>query len=326
MSAGPLPRRSALTAGKGFRLAAPVVTLCLLAWLVLRIDHTEFLRLLQGVRWQYALLAAGCSLVSLAASSLRWLGVVRSRTDVAVPYATVMRGTLVAAALNSVLPAKSGDLVKALYIKNRTGLGSGLGTVVLERSVDLFVLGLLGLTAGYAAGHAWAGSAGAALLVCVLAATGVFLAVPLDRMPARLPLVTTAGQVRAVYRDWLAHPRCMAVTLLGSAAAWLAGGAAVAALALASGHPLDPRTVYSVFILAVLAGLVPVSVSGIGVRDAAFVVLLGKHMPTEAATFVALGYTACAYWVPALAALLVLGPDLLRYARLARAPRDRRTP
>ena len=72
---------------------------------------------------------------------------------------------------------------------------------------------------------------------------------------------------------------------------------------------------YAVFPLAILAGLVPVTVSGIGTRDAAFVALLGSQMSSEQATLVGLGYTLFAYWFLSLVSFPVVAWQVVAFLR-----------
>ena len=77
---------------------------------------------------------------------------------------------------------------------------------------------------------------------------------------------------------------------------------------------------YAIFPLCVLAGLVPVTLSGIGTRDAAFVQLMTMYgIAREGATMVALGYTVFAYWILSLISLPVIGWQLLSWYRRAQS-------
>ena len=295
------------------RAMAGLVTLGLLTWVILRVDRAEFAKMLHELRWRFALLAVCCSLLSLVCSSLRWLAVLRSQTGLAIRYADVLQGVLLAAALNLILPSKSGELAKAFYLRGKTGLSTGLGTVVLERAVDLLVLGSLGIAAGLAGNHHSAVVAGALLACTVLVLIGGVLLAPIAILQPWPRIKESAQRIRLVFRTWLTRPWWLALTFVGSLGAWTAGGATVAVLTVSCNYPLDLLSSYSIFILAVLSGLVPVSISGMGVRDTVFVILLGRHMPNAAATFVALGYTMCAYWIPALTAMLYFSTGLSTY-------------
>ena len=60
---------------------------------------------------------------------------------------------------------------------------------------------------------------------------------------------------------------------------------------------------------------VPVTVSGIGTRDAAFVALLSSQMSPEQATLVGIGYTLFAYWFLSLVSFPVVAWQVLAFMR-----------
>jgi len=66
---------------------------------------------------------------------------------------------------------------------------------------------------------------------------------------------------------------------------------------------------------AVLAGLVPITVGGIGTWDSAFVILLTGHLTTEGATLVALGCTVLAYWLIGLLGVPVALREIVAFLR-----------
>jgi len=93
------------------------------------------------------------------------------------------------------------------------------------------------------------------------------------------------------------------------------GALIVASLIQAFGGGVSWGHAFAIYPVAVLAGLVPLTVSGIGTRDAAFVFLLSGLLAAEEATFVGLGYTLFAYWILSLVSLPVLFAELLSYLR-----------
>lgn len=279
------------------------VAILLISILLTRIDPSEIGHVLERANLPFLLGAMVVILFAPICALFRWYGIL-----VALPGArpTVRRAfmiTMLATSLNSVLPSKGGDLAKALYTRGSLGLSAGMGTVVLERMVDLFFLGCLGVVGYCAVGNAWSLWASLSIF-CGLVVIYVIGVRP-NRWTRRLPgrAETAAVQFRSVFSQWRIHPRAMCLTLLGSLAVWLLGGTTVCLLI----HGVAPDVPFllglSVYPLAVLAGMLPISISGIGVRDAALIALLRPYMSPEQAAVVALGYTVLAYWWVALASL-----------------------
>ena len=88
------------------------------------------------------------------------------------------------------------------------------------------------------------------------------------------------------------------------------------ALARGIGAELSLGYTYAIFPLAILAGLVPVTISGIGTRDSAFVLLLSSQLPVEEATLIGIGYTLFAYWFLSIISFPAVAMELNRIYRL----------
>ena len=292
------------TRNKLIGAASILVSGGILAWLLWRLDWERARVLLSEARtgWLLAALLLACCLPLLA--TVRWMGVLRALQSGGLPFSGALRAVMTANALNSFLPSKAGDLVKAAYLRRQAGFSAGLGTVLLERLVDLGVLAILGILGSLASGVGWGLAAGLLLAGAVLAAFLVLSLAP--GLGGRfLPgkLAQGAGEVRGVFLGWLQDPSTVALTLGASLCHWALAGLIVCSLLSAVGGGVSWAYAYSVFPLALLAGLVPVTIGGLGTRDAAFVALLGIGLPREEATLVALGYTLCSYWLLSLIGL-----------------------
>jgi len=138
---------------------------------------------------------------------------------------------------------------------------------------------------------------------------------PVQRWPLPRSIRDKLEEFIAVFRVWLRCPGAIVQTVAGSLLVWSLAGLIVCCLVSAFRTDLSWSYAYGVFPLAVLAGLVPITISGIGTRDSAFVMLLGAHMPVEEATLVSLGYTLFAYWILSLLSLPVVAWELIGYWR-----------
>ena len=104
-------------------------------------------------------------------------------------------------------------------------------------------------------------------------------------------------------------------TLAGSIITWCIGGSIVLALTRSFAADLNPSHIYAIYPTAVIAGLIPITVSGIGTRDSAFVILLSSYLPSEEATLVGIGYTVIVYWLLSLISFPVVSREITKYLR-----------
>ena len=295
-------------------LLSVATSLGLVFWLLTRINFERTIALLQQADWSWLSFAALVTCLVPIASVYRWRGVLAAQDDVHLSYMIALRAVMMANVLNSFLPSKSGDIAKAAYLRKHGGLSKGLGTVILERLVDLGVLGILGIIGFSASGAPWGLIAGGILLGGVIMAFMLLLLVPVTSwLPEKTVLVVE--EVRLVFSRWVRNPGAIVQTLTGSLVIWSIGGLTVYALARGIGAELALSYTYAIFPLAILAGLIPVTISGIGPRDSAFVLLLSSQLPVEEATLIGIGYTLFAYWFLSLVSFPVVALELNRIYR-----------
>lgn len=177
--------RRALLALTGIAISVAAIGL-----LVLTVDLGGTLRVLGGAAW----LPLAGALVGISAQvavrSLRWqLLLPRSQTGARVRLGRLIPVLLVGYLGNSLLPARLGELVRAylVSVREKVPLGSALGSVLLERVIDLSNLAAIAFAAAMvAAAPGWivqgtalaalVGLAGLVLLISgALAAVGRFV-------------------------------------------------------------------------------------------------------------------------------------------------------
>jgi uncharacterized protein (TIRG00374 family) len=300
------------------------------------------LALLAIIWWQVDLRAIGAA---MASADPLWLGAGLA-TIVPLTLVTALRLSMLsrspmglwpatrlilgASTLNLVLPSKMGDLAKGLALTGRHGFSTELAVaiVVMERSLDMAALLFWGVLA-----MLWAGQ-GQPLMLVAAAATGsllLLLAILLSplRIASRLLILASrllpgkagrwlagfAGEWQAAVAWFWSSPRRVASVALVSLAIW--GGHLAQFWLFAQGLGAVPFLDNMAFAtLAILAGLLPFTMAGIGTRDAAILFLYAPFLgPGEAAV---LGVLATLrYLIPAIAGLPFMG-DYLR-----REPRER---
>jgi uncharacterized protein (TIRG00374 family) len=206
------------------------------------------------------------------------------------------RLTLVASALNVFVPAKAGDLVKGYFVATRstTPAGVALAIVAYERLCDVFAViawCLVGWVVARpqvpgipAAFWFFLGNLGAAFLVLIsseraaaLVRTAAMRALPHRRLRKIHDLADGwPGLLRVLRgrRRWVVSY---------SLALWLTHLIQIWLFTLALSMPVPFPVCASLAALALMAGQVPFTFAGLGVRDVVLVVLLGGYMMPESA-------------------------------------------
>jgi hypothetical protein len=281
----------------GARWVARSLGFALLAALVASVGPARLLAACAGADLRWLALAAPGFALFTAAKALRWRGL-------HYPLGRSFAVYQASAFLAFVTPGRVGDLAKAGYLRRDLGASwtAGLASTLADRVLDLWVLcGWAALALVLAAPPGPLRSALGAALLALGAAAPALAWPPLQRRAARLLArlpVRGAGALRgpaerlAAELGRLWSPRLLALAALTA----LGFGCLFAgAFALARGLqlPIGPATCTYSVAAASLVALLPVSVSGIGTRDAALVVLLAPHgVAAEQALSFSLAYLA----------------------------------
>jgi uncharacterized membrane protein YbhN (UPF0104 family) len=220
---------------------------------------------------------------------------------------------LAAITLNAVVPGRGGDFIRAVFLTDtRATFGVVLGAVLLERIIDVFVLGALAaglsLSLGDTGAPTWLGfgACAAAIAAFLLLASG-----------HRSPIAReTAARVSRAVRSVLHRPRILLATLCFSAWTWVTNlGVMVCCFrAVRSGVPI--AAISQSTPIAILAGSAPISVSGIGTRDGAMLLLLRGYGSDEEIVAAAFLFTAVIFGFLPLVGFAAFGRETLRKLRL----------
>ncbi len=287
---GPSGSRGRRLARAAVRLVGPALLLLVIARMR---DRGAILSAVAGADPWPLLLAVAVNVLNIHLKVVRWQAILRVR---GIHYGTgrAWMAFLTSLYLGMLTPGRVGDVLRAQYLRHDLGVpyAEGMASVVVDRLCDLYVLVVFVAVGGvrYApvlvgglAWVMWAGVAATALGPLVLFVPGVAEAV-LGRAFARLSpdgagagLATFLAAVRAqIGRPLLfTLPVTVATFVVNYFQGWL--------IARAIGLPMTLLDATCLLAIASLLGLLPISISGVGVRELFF-----------SLAFPMLGFTAAA--------------------------------
>ncbi len=263
--------------GWALRLVGPVILVVLLA----RLDRPgEILRLFREMRgWPFAL-AMVLNLAPLWLKVVRWQVILRTR---GIHYATkpALLGFSASLYLGMLTPGRVGDVLRIHYLRHDTGAryAEGLAFLVIDRLADLWVIALF---TSYAVMR-WSGllSPDLARLGWIMVAGSLLAPLPLfipsvadrilRRIYQRLAREAEADGLDVFLTTLRASARRSVLSVVGLTVVaygvnFLQGALVADALSIELGF-VDNACLQSV---QSLLGLLPISVSGLGVREAFF--------------------------------------------------------
>ena len=269
---------------RGMNVLRVLVSAGALAFLFWKIGLGETLAVLRRADLCYLLAAFLLFVISLVIRTCRWFVLLRGLA-LGVPFGRLVHLYFVGAFFNAFLPTGfGGDVVRALELSGDTNTSAAVGTVLLDRMsglLVLFAMGLIALPFTFTRLEPWlvgllVGIAGGGLLAGALVLEGSFL----RRITGRLPSVLSLrgeGFLAQVYAAVTGCGRRAVLEALGVSLVfnvvnvlvnWLCG--------LAVGIPQGPGFYFIVTPLISVTLLVPISISGLGVRDWVAVALFGS--------------------------------------------------
>ena len=267
-------------------LAVRIAATSALVWLVLRnIDWTEFgsvFRSLDG-RW-----LIGGMLVAVAAHSLagvRWAGLAR---PIGFHFSTFsfVRRFFEGVFFSLCLPTSiGGDVVKA-YRLAPTSSGRLLAacTVLADRLTGLSALAVLAATTliAYQFDLGLPASIGVAALLVAFVTGGLILSVgSLDWLLSRAPLLHAARSFVAKLLPYQQRPGLLARAVGWSMLIQVGFVCCVMLMARGMSLPVPTQAWFYAVPLVSLATVLPISISGVGIREVGFVHLLAEYGVTE---------------------------------------------
>jgi uncharacterized protein (TIRG00374 family) len=220
-------------------------------------------------------------------STLRWKCLIPRGFGTGKLFSLYMIGAF----FNTLLPGIiGGDAVKAFYLYQATGKGSlTLASVFMDRYAGLFILIVFGAIAYPFGYHYLAGTIVAWLLPLVVTAffAGSFLVFGM-RLGKRIRFLSEFYSYFHAYRN---QKEVIVKTLGFSIFVQVAGISSVYILGLGMGESI-PFISFLIFMpLIVLFATLPISISGLGVREGAFVLFFGLiGVRPEVATVISLAW------------------------------------
>lgn len=229
-------------------------------------------------------------------NTVRWMAVLRA-VNVRNSFGDCLRITMATWPIGTLTPAKAGELLKALAVRQQAPLATGIGTTIAERVVDVGVLGAFGAIAGALTEQWIAAGIGAAALGAAL------LSFPAARfLLALLIRKKKGGKVReklvgflAVFPSLWHSPGSLALCAGASGLNWFLSMLQLWWLLAAFGAPASLGEIVAILPAATFAGLLPITVAGAGTRDAALLMLAQGRIEAAALLAASVVYTLTGY-------------------------------
>lgn len=259
----------------------------------------DFEETLRNADWRWVGVAIALMCIAVLSASYR-LKVVYDALGHEIPLWRATESILATLPLALITPSRAGDLARAFILRDICPPLEGSGAVLVERMIDVQSLCVLA-TLGSAYVGFWPGIAAALgilaaewIVVVFFILSGRYRTLPILRNKAE-----KIGRLVRVFETLREKPLVFIWVNFFSLVTWLMNVFMVVALLKGFGANTTVLATLATWPLALFVGLLPLTVGGMGTRDAAFVALLHTFGPVnEAAVFAAtIGYSAVSLWL-----------------------------
>ena len=117
-----------------------VISLVFLYLALRKVDYSDLWSTLQGAHWAYLIPNIILVVGVMTIRAWRWQLILRPVAR--IPYARVYSSTMIGFMANNVLPARLGEIARAVSLGIKTGISRSacLATIIVERTYDSFIL------------------------------------------------------------------------------------------------------------------------------------------------------------------------------------------
>lgn len=274
-------RLARFTRGWAGTLVRLIGTVALMAFALRSVEWEEMAAILGGVDWRWWMLGVSAGLVVQVVAAIRWSAVARP-IGFDLPRTTFVRRFFEGAFFSLCLPGSmGGDVVKAWRLSDTTRgrLLAGC-TILADRLTGFIALAVLAVTA--LVSQQLRLSTVAAIGAGVVMLLGAMLAVAwavgmLDHVLGWLPEQHRVRRFLGHLLPYQTNPSLLVTAIAWSMIVQMGGAFGVALVGRAVGADLPLSTWFSSIPLVALAMVLPISISGVGVREGGLAVLLAPY-------------------------------------------------
>ena len=286
-----------------------LVGISLFLFLIYRTGVEKIIKVLQTINPVTLLFLLPVLVVDALLKGSKWRLVINSH-EIEYPLLESTKVFLIGVFAGLVTPGRAGDLIRANYLRRtHKSLSDCVSTVLVDRFIDIGVLAVLGSLSLVLFSSFFAPLGVIYVMIAVLlGAYFVFLLIFFNERIMRALLTRIGSQKLIDFYDKLLtldKKKLLQATIL-SFVAWVITTLEAQIIACSIDLPVSYAFLFLCIPIITFAEILPITISGLGTRELAFVTLLGLlAIPSELAIAFSLMYVVLAYWIAALVGLLL---------------------
>lgn len=285
-----------------------VIGITLFAYLIFKTDPKTIWEAFRTINIRILVLIIPLLIIDALIKGTKWKLVINAHA-MDYPLVESIKVFMIGVFFGLVTPGRAGDIIRANFLqKHHKSYSNSLSTVIVDRFIDIGTLAVLGSLSLFLFSYVY-GSTGVSYILLVILVVGYF-GVLAALASKRLTMFFLERIGRQFLIDFymnlrqLEKKKLVASTLLGFIA-WIVTPLEAFVIAQSMGLNLSFVFIFLCIPIITLAEIIPVTISGLGTREAAYIALFGL-ITISAPTAIAfsLAYLVFTFWTPALLGLL----------------------
>ena len=275
------------------------ITIAIFYAIFTKIDFHSVIEVLSHANLFYLFIALLLLFIIILITTKRWQTILKTM-GYNFRYKECFNLIMGAFPLTSITPSKSGDVIKAYYLKDKIPASKTVGSVITERMFDVLTLVLFSLIGMiFCKKYELAGVA-FAILICIIA---IFLLMRAG-FNFRLPIKSSWNEkiqnlilsTKLLTKDKRAFFFILSYSIL----IWFVSIVQTVMFFYALGINVPLLFTIANIPIAIFIGLVPVTLGGMGTRDAAIIFLFSEYATSSELLGVGILFSVFRYWLISL--------------------------
>lgn len=200
--------------------------------------------------------------------------------------------TLSGLTFSAITPSRLGDLTKAYFIKDHLNLKRGFGSVFFEKSMDLFSLCVFSLAGVVLSGTLSRVSAPVLIFSLVtISIVSIFFVIDfsnikffnwiLDFLSRKEKIGNVTTELHTFISEIKKDRRILFLIISSSLLLWFLNLIQIYFFFLCFAYFPDIELVLGLVPIAIMVGMIPITIAGMGTRDSALIVLFAGYAPSS---------------------------------------------
>lgn len=278
-------------------LAVIFITLAIFYVLFSEFDFYSVIRVLSSANIFYLFMAIVLLFIIILLEVKRWQTVLCAM-GYSISFKRCFNVLMSSLPLTSITPSKSGDIIKAYYLKAEIPIVRTIGSVLTERVFDIFTLVLFSLI-----GMVFLQRfefAGAALIILSGISVIFFLPCFHSDNPVNSSWKNKLYNITLSMKTLTKNRRVFSSVMLYSILIWFSSIIQAVIFFYAIGVLIPLSITMANIPIAIFIGLLPVTLGGMGTRDAAIIFLFSGYATSSELLSVGILFSILKYWLPSL--------------------------